>query len=90
MSGFRETDIGLEFSKSNCCAFLPKPFMSTELLALVDKACVAANQWEQESAAGSPEEPCAQPQDECAGEAADDSADERSEEPADKSADAEG
>jgi DNA-binding NtrC family response regulator len=62
MSGFRETDIGLEFSKSNCCAFLPKPFMSTELLALVDKACAMVDRDGQA--------PGAKPADEPAGEAA--------------------
>ena len=62
MSGFRETDIGLEFSETSCCAFLPKPFMSAELLALVDKACAMVDRDGQA--------PGAKPADEPAGEAA--------------------
>ena len=39
MSGFREDDVGLDFTEASFNAFLPKPFMSAELLAVVDKAC---------------------------------------------------
>jgi len=39
MSGFREDDVGLDFTEASFTAFLPKPFMSAELLAVVDKAC---------------------------------------------------
>ncbi len=42
MSGFREHDVGLDFTEASFTAFLPKPFMSAELLAVVDKACRTA------------------------------------------------
>ena len=44
MSGFREKDVGLNFTEDGFNTFLPKPFMSTELIAAVDKACRVADE----------------------------------------------
>ena len=42
MSGFREKEVGLDFTEGNFTGFLAKPFMSAELLAAVEKACRTA------------------------------------------------